>query len=143
MSLERAQDKQKEIVFFDRHAGTEGYDVFTPASNYRLIAVLARLLGLPRGARIADIGCASPFYSPVGVTENERPILGRKVADLFRAQGFRVHTDYLAGLSYRYVASRRARVLLPVYNAIDNGIFRLPFMKPLRAFVLTAGEKTA
>jgi len=86
---------------------------------------------------------ASPFYSPVGVTENERPVLGRQVAELFRAQGFGVQTDYLAGLSYRYVASRRARVLLPVYNAIDNGVFRLPFMKGMRPFVLTAGEKKA
>ena len=246
MNLERAQDKQKEIVFFDEHAEKDDYDVFTPASSERLVGALVRLLGLPQGARIADIGCgsgvftellrragysvtgidispklvavgrtkypgldliegdaealpfqdasfdgvslcnivhhfpnprkliaevhrvlkpggrfaaidpnrmnpfmwlyrdrASPFYSPVGVTENERPVVGRQVADLFRAQGFRVQTDYLAGLSYRYVASRRARVLLPVYNAIDHAVFRLPFMKGMRPFVLTAGEKTA
>jgi len=246
MSLERAQDKQKEIVFFDQHAEKDDYDVFTPASNERLVGALVRVLGLPHGARVADIGCgsgvftellrragysvtgidispklvavgrtkypgldliegdaealpfedasldgvslcnivhhfpnprkliaevrrvlkpggrfaaidpnrvnpfmwlyrdrASPFYSPVGVTENERPVLGRQVAELFRAQGFGVQTDYLAGLSYRYVASRRARILLPVYNAIDNGVFRLPFMKGMRPFVLTAGEKKA
>ena len=83
---------------------------------------------------------ASPFYSPVGVTENERPVLARQVTGVFRAEGFRVQTNYLAGLSYRYVASRNARALLPIYNLIDNAVFRFPFMNPLRPFVLTSGE---
>jgi SAM-dependent methyltransferase len=84
---------------------------------------------------------SSPFYSPVGVTENERPVLARQVAQIFRNEGFRVQTDYLAGLSYRYVASGRARVLLPVYNAIDTAVFNLAPMRSLRPFVLTSGEK--
>jgi SAM-dependent methyltransferase len=84
---------------------------------------------------------ASPFYSPVGVTENERPVRAGEVAQVFRNQGFRVQTDYLAGLAYRYVASQRTRLLLPVYNFIDAMVFNLPAMKPLRPFVLTSGEK--
>lgn len=73
---------------------------------------------------------ASPFYSAIGVTENERPILARQAANVFRAQGFRVRTDYLAGLSYRYVASRRARTLLPIYNFIDNAASDFPSLIP-------------
>ena len=84
---------------------------------------------------------ASPFYSSVGVTENERPILARQVAQIFCNQGFRVQTDYLAGLSYRYVASQCWRPLLPVYNFIDNFVFNLAIMTPFRPFVLTSGEK--
>ena len=84
---------------------------------------------------------ASPFYSPVGVTENERPVMAGEVAQVFRNEGFRVQTDYLAGLAYRYVASERTRGLLPVYNFIDSTVFNLPVMKPLRPFVLTSGEK--
>jgi hypothetical protein len=84
---------------------------------------------------------ASPFYSSVGVTENERPVLARRVAEVFRRAGFRVQTDYLAGLAYRYVASRRTRVLLPVYNFIDTVVFNLAIMQPVRPFVLTSGEK--
>jgi SAM-dependent methyltransferase len=84
---------------------------------------------------------SSPFYSPIGVTENERPILARRVAEVFRNEGFRVQSDYLAGLAYRYVASGRARMLLPVYNFIDTAIFNLAFMSPFRPFVLTSGEK--
>ena len=84
---------------------------------------------------------ASPFYSPVGVTENERPILAWRVADIFRNEGFRVQSDYLAGLAYRYVASGRTRVLLPIYNFIDTALFDLAIMRPFRPFVLTSGEK--
>jgi len=239
-----AQDKAKEIAFFDAHAAADEYDVFTPQANVRLIEAFVRLSALPRGARVADLGCGSgvftellrrtgyasvgldispklvalgrskypgleliegdaenlpfasgsldgvllsglvhhfpdprrlatetrrvlktggrfvafdpnrinpfmwlyrdrnsPFYSSVGVTENERPILARRVAQIFRDEGFRVQTDYLAGLAYRYVASQRTRALLPIYNFIDNVVFNLAVMKPLRPFVLTSGEK--
>jgi ubiquinone/menaquinone biosynthesis C-methylase UbiE len=240
----KAQDKQKEIAFFDGHAAADDYDVFTPQANARLVDAFVRLTGLKPGARVADLGCgsgaftallaragyacvgldispqlvavgrrkhpdlqfvegdierlpfpdssfdgvllsgvvhhfpdpsrcaaevfrvlrprgrflafdpnrmnpfmwlyrdrSSPFYSSVGVTENERPILAWRVADIFRNEGFRVQSDYLAGLAYRYVASGRARLLLPVYNFIDTAVFNLGFMSPFRPFVLTSGEK--
>ncbi len=244
MNTDAAQDKGKEIAFFDAHAESDEYDVFAPQANEALIAAFVRLSGLPAGARVADLGCgsgvftellrrrgyqsigldispklialgrakypgleliegdaenlpfesasldgvllsglvhhfpdprrlasevgrvlksdgrfvafdpnrvnpfmwlyrdrASPFYSSVGVTENERPVLAWQVAGVFRDEGFRVQTDYLAGLAYRYVASRRTRVLLPVYNFIDNVVFNLAVMRPVRPFVLTSGTK--
>jgi SAM-dependent methyltransferase len=238
------QDKGKEIAFFDGHAASDEYDVFTPQANARLFEAFVRLSGLPQAARVADIGCGSgvftellrcrgyvsvgvdispklvalgrskypgleliegdaeslpfengtldgallsglvhhfpdprrlaaevgrvlkpggrfvafdpnrlnpfmwlyrdrcsPFYSSVGVTENERPVLAWQVAEVFRNEGFRVQTDYLAGLAYRYVASQKARMLLPIYNFIDNAAFNATIMKSFRPFVLTAGEK--
>ncbi len=84
---------------------------------------------------------SSPFCSSVGVTENERPVLAREVRAIFQRAGFSVSSHYLAGLAYRYVASSRARRLLPIYNWIDATVFGLGFMRPLRPFVLTAGEK--
>jgi len=245
MTTYRAQDKSKEIAFFDAHGTTdEEYDAFTPQANARLINAFLRLSGLPRGSHVADLGCgsgvftellrregyesvgldispklvelgrkkypglellegdaenlpfksdsldgvllsalvhhfpdprrlaaevrrvlkrggrfvafdpnrmnpfmwlyrdrASPFYSSVGVTENERPILAKRVAQIFSDEGFRVQTDYLAGLAYRYVASQRTRLLLPIYNFIDNFVFNLTIMTPFRPFVLTSGEK--
>jgi ubiquinone/menaquinone biosynthesis C-methylase UbiE len=239
-----AQDKQKEIAFFDGHAAADAYDVFTPESNLRLIATCMRLAHIGRGARIADLGCgsgvftdllhkqgydavgldispklislgrakypdveflegdvehlpfasgsldgillsgivhhlpdpssctrevfrvlkpggafvafdpnrmnpfmylyrdrSSPFYSSVGVTENERPVLAHQVAAEFRRSGFKVGTDYISDLNYRYLASSRLRWLLPAYNAIDRVLFAPNFMKPLRSFVLTYGAK--
>ncbi|MET4261095.1 ubiquinone/menaquinone biosynthesis C-methylase UbiE [Bradyrhizobium sp. S3.12.5] len=244
MKASVAQDKQKEIDFFDGHAAADSYDVFTPESNMRLIETCARLARLNPGARIADLGCgsgvftdllrqqsynpvgldispklialgrakypsveflegdvehlpfptasldgvllsglvhhlpdptrcaaeafrvlkpggsfvafdpnrlnpfmylyrdrSSPFYSSVGVTENERPVLAYQIAAVFRRSGFKVGTDYISDLSYRYLASSKLRWLLPAYNAIDRVVFAPNFMKPLRSFVLTYGEK--
>jgi len=238
------QHKGKEIAFFDAHAASDEYDVFTPEANARLIEAFVRWSGLPQAARVADLGCgsgvftellrrrgymsvgvdispklvalgrskypgleliegdaeslpfenesldgallsglvhhfpdprrlaaevgrvlkpggrfvafdpnrmnpfmwlyrdrSSPFYSSVGITENERPVLAWQVAEIFRNEGFRVQTDYLAGLAYRYVASQKARMLLPIYNFIDNAAFNAAIMKSFRPFVLTAGEK--
>jgi SAM-dependent methyltransferase len=84
---------------------------------------------------------ASPFYSPAGVTKNERPVPAWQIAEIFRNAGFRAQTDYLSGLSYRYVASPRTRTLLPVYNFVENSVFNLAIMKPFRSFVLTSREK--
>jgi ubiquinone/menaquinone biosynthesis C-methylase UbiE len=84
---------------------------------------------------------ASPLYSPRGVTENERPVLAHEVAQVFERAGFSVSSHYLAGLAYRYVASPRARLFLPIYNFIDAAVFGLPVMERLRPFVLTAGAK--
>ncbi len=84
---------------------------------------------------------ASPFYSSVGVTANERPVLPHRVAAVFERAGFDVTTHYLSGLAYRYVASARARLLLPVYNLIDAAVFGISFMERFRPFVLTVGAR--
>jgi ubiquinone/menaquinone biosynthesis C-methylase UbiE len=84
---------------------------------------------------------SSPFYSSVGVTENERPVLARQIAAVFRQAGFRVGTDFISDLNYRYIASSKLRWMLPAYNAVDRALFAPNFMKPLRSFVLTYGGK--
>jgi SAM-dependent methyltransferase len=83
----------------------------------------------------------SPFYSPIGVTENERPIIAEECARVFERAGFRVRTDFLSGLAYRYVASRGARLVLPIYNFADAMLFRSTLLHRFSAFVLTYGEK--
>ena len=85
---------------------------------------------------------SSPFYSNVGVTENERPVVPSHIAKIFRGVGFEVKTDYLSGLHYRYLASSRLRWALPVYNFLDDQLFRLKPLKPYSAFVITAGVKS-
>jgi hypothetical protein len=52
-----------------------------------------------------------------------------------------VSADYLSGMSYRYIASPRARLALPAYNFIDSVLFRPSFMKRYSPFVLTYGAK--
>jgi ubiquinone/menaquinone biosynthesis C-methylase UbiE len=84
---------------------------------------------------------SSPFYSSKGVTENEQPILAEVVAEVFQVAGFRVKSDFLSGLGYRYVSSKGTRLILPVYNFADRWLFRPKFMKPLSVFVFTCGQK--
>ncbi len=239
-----AQDKGKEIAFFDNHAAADSYDVFEPASSARLIDTVVRLGAFAPGSLVADLGCgsgvfsgllrqhgcvctgldispklielarrkysgieflegdvehlpfpdasfdgvllggivhhlpnpspcaaevyrvlrpggrfvafdpnrmnpfmylyrdrSSPFYSQLGVTENERPILAHQTAATFRAAGFSVQTEYQPTLRYRYIASSRMRWLLPVYNAVDSALFAPNFMRAFRPFVLTIGVK--
>ena len=58
-----AQDKQKEITFFDAHAAADDYDVFTPEASARLVDAFVRLTGLQPGARVADLGCGSGAFT--------------------------------------------------------------------------------
>jgi ubiquinone/menaquinone biosynthesis C-methylase UbiE len=83
---------------------------------------------------------SSPFYSSIGVTENERPVLASQVRDVFASVGFRTATDYFSA-RYRYVASERARWLLPAYNMFETIALAPRPLRPLRAFVLSFGEK--
>jgi ubiquinone/menaquinone biosynthesis C-methylase UbiE len=85
---------------------------------------------------------SSPFYSSVGVTENERPVIARRIAHTFSDAGFTVGTDYLSSLHYRYIASGRVRWLLPLYNKIDDLLFAPGLMRPFRSFVITYGRKS-
>ncbi len=84
---------------------------------------------------------SSPFYSSTGVTANERPVLARKLSQQFRDAGFAVQTDFVSNIKFRYVASKRMRLFLSVYNALDGWLFRPSLMRPMRAFVITAGHK--
>lgn len=84
---------------------------------------------------------SSPFYSSKGVTENERPILASQLRRMFQQQGLTYQPTFVDGLSYRYVESTTAQGILPVYNFIDKYAFRLPLLKPFRAFVFSSGTK--
>jgi ubiquinone/menaquinone biosynthesis C-methylase UbiE len=244
MMTASSQDKQREIEFFDGHAEADAYDVFTPATNDRLIDAFTMLSRLPSGSRVVDLGCGSgvftealsrrgyracgadlsprlvaiartkfpaiefiegdveqlpfadasfdgvllsglvhhlpdparcaaevfrilrpdgkfvafdpnrvnpfmylyrdrtsPFYSSVGVTPNERPVLAHEIAATFQRTGFRTGTEYISEIRYRYIASSGLCWLLPFYNAIDGTLFAPAFMRRFRAFVLTYGEK--
>jgi len=244
MSAVLSQDKKREIAFFDGHAASNAYDVFTPETNERIVDIVTRLGGFAPGARIADLGCgsgvftnllqrrgfdvvgldlspkliriarqtypdvefregdiehlpfadgsfdgvllagvlhhlpslsacaaeilrilkpggrfvafdpnrmnpamylyrdrSSPFYSSVGVTENERPVIAGELARSFKTAGFHVTTEFHSGLKYRYLASGALRRLLPLYNLADSLLFAPSFMARLRAFVFTSGEK--
>jgi SAM-dependent methyltransferase len=84
---------------------------------------------------------SSPFYSAVGVTENERPLLAGEIAATLRAAGLHAGTEFHSGLQYRHTTSPTVRRLLPLYNLVDRILFRPQLMTRYRSFVFTFGEK--
>jgi ubiquinone/menaquinone biosynthesis C-methylase UbiE len=86
---------------------------------------------------------SSPFYSSVGVTDNERPVLARETVRVFSEAGLRASSSYLGGLHYTYVASKNVSYFLPIYNAIDSLISWPRILAPFRPFVLTYGQRLA
>ena len=59
----QAQDKAKEVAFFDRFAAADDYDVFLPHAKARIMDAFVRLSGLAPGARVLDIGCGSGAFT--------------------------------------------------------------------------------
>src|SRR4026209_2016722 len=105
MASDHAQDKNKEIAFFDAHAGHDAYDVFTLQANERIIAAFVRLSGLPRGARVADLGCGSGVFT-----------------ELRRGQGFR---RCALDISPKWIELVRRKY--PVLELIEGDAETLPF----------------
>lgn len=60
-----SQNKSSEIALFDGQGASDAYNVFSPATNERVADIVLRLSGLPKGARIADLGCGSGVFSEV------------------------------------------------------------------------------
>jgi SAM-dependent methyltransferase len=85
----------------------------------------------------------SPLYSSKGVSPNERPALAANLKRVFSNAGFDVDCDYLSGLRYQYIASPLARVVLPIYHALDSLLFWPHLLRHRRAFILTHGTKPA
>src|ERR1700710_2527009 len=60
-----SQNKSSEIALFDGQGASDAYNVFSPETNERVVDIVLRLSGLPKGARIADLGCGSGVFSNV------------------------------------------------------------------------------
>ena len=63
--MESSQDKLQEICFFDRHAKSGEYNVFSDRSNHRLIDHCLELAGSPPSGRLADLGCGSGVFTDI------------------------------------------------------------------------------
>lgn len=63
MSISSTQDKQQEIDFFNAHAAEDSYNVFCESANELLISRFVELTGLPKGAKVLDLGCGSGIFT--------------------------------------------------------------------------------
>ena len=84
----------------------------------------------------------SPWYSPAGVSPNERPLLPSALREDFAAAGFvDVGQRCQSDLPYRKVALPALNAVLPVYNAADWLWERAGIGRWLGSFVVTWGRK--
>ena len=63
MAVVSSQNKRTEVAFFDSHAASDAYDVFTPDTNDRLIDSVLRLGKFRGGAKVVDLGCGSGVFT--------------------------------------------------------------------------------
>jgi ubiquinone/menaquinone biosynthesis C-methylase UbiE len=117
MSTALSQNKVSEVRFFDSHGASKAYDVFTPATNERILDIVTRLGGLSPGARVADLGCGSGVFS-----------------DRLRRRNFEC-----TGVDLSPNLIRIARARYPGIEFLEGDIEHLPFADASFDCVLLAG----
>ena len=85
---------------------------------------------------------ASPLCSTEGKTENEVLLRREQLAAEAREAGFG-HVDVfgVSGITFRYVAGRIARLILPLYNVYERLVEASPWERRIGTFLVTIGTK--
>ena len=85
---------------------------------------------------------SSPLYSTKGKTENE-VLLGRdELSGELAAAGFsNVSVRGLSGITYRFVESSMARVILPLYNLYEILMMAWPLQNRFGTFLISTASK--
>jgi SAM-dependent methyltransferase len=84
----------------------------------------------------------SPLYSKKGKTDNEVLLHRSELAGELRDAGFvDLEIRGIGGIAYRYVESKLAGVILPLYNLYEELIRWSPFEDRLGTFLITVARK--
>jgi SAM-dependent methyltransferase len=84
----------------------------------------------------------SPFYSPLGVSPNERPLMPGALRRAFRdADLVDVRQRCQSNIAYRAVAPKALNAALGIYNVLDRLFEYSGLGRWFGAFVLTVGRK--
>lgn len=84
---------------------------------------------------------SSPFYSPVGITTNERLLTAKEVDKTFSREGFETKIQIRSGVPFCYIESKKIRPLLVLYNFFDGILSVTPLSKMIGAWVIGFGVK--
>lgn len=87
-------------------------------------------------------GKSSPFRSSEGITSNEILITRERLRKSLESAGLRrVLVTAISGITYKFVAGRLARKVLPLYNLVDK-VLDCSFLKEkYGAFLIASGQK--
>ena len=85
----------------------------------------------------------SPLYSRQGKTENEVLLDRHELAQDLRDAGLQgVVVRGVAGITYRYVAGRVARLVLPLYNTYERVLHHSPFEDRWGTFLVASARRS-
>ncbi len=84
----------------------------------------------------------SPLYSAEGKTENEVLLDAQDLASELKSAGFTgINIHGLSGTTFRFVESRVARFLLPLYNCYEILMMVSPFQRRFGTFLVSTASK--
>jgi SAM-dependent methyltransferase len=114
--------------------------------GHRLLAPGGRLFAYDPSAQSPSMWLyrdpRSPLFSSKGKTENEVLLHRLELADELREAGFvDVQIRGLGGISFAYVESRLASIILPLYNAYEALLHLSPFENRLGTFLIAVAAK--
>jgi ubiquinone/menaquinone biosynthesis C-methylase UbiE len=80
----------------------------------------------------------STFYSSKGVTENEQPLEIKTIKESLEDVGYREITVYpISGVTFKYMESTLASLILPLYNILECMIDIKPLRNKIGSFLIT------
>lgn len=114
--------------------------------GHRLLASGGRLFAYDPNAHSPSMWLyrdpRSPLFSDEGKTENEVLLRKGELAVELRDAGFdQVDIHGVSGITFRWVASPRARLLLSAYNVYEHAMRFSPFENRLGTFLVSVATK--
>ena len=116
------------------------------AEGHRLLAPGGRLFAYDPNVQSPSMWLyrhpRSPLFSSKGKTENEVLLHRSQLQDEVRRAGFRdVQVQGLGGMTFRFVESKLAGVILPLYNLYEWLLRLSPLEDRLGTFLITVATK--
>ena len=138
-----------DIVLYSgvlHHFGTHDQRLAALGEGYRLLGPRGRLFAYDPSAHSPSMWLyrdpRSPLFSRKGKTDNEVLLRREVLAAELRAAGFtEVSVRGVSGMSFRFVESQRASLLLPLYNVYESLVRYSPFENRLGTFLLSVARK--
>jgi len=85
---------------------------------------------------------SSPFFSKIGKTDNERLLYAQDIYEVMKRVGYtHVDTHCISGVAFKTLESQVGKILLPIYNIIEQFMGILPLSKKYGSFLICYGEK--
>lgn len=143
-------DASRDIILYSgvlHHFSTPEARMQVLREGHRLLAPGGRLFAYDPSAQSPSMWLyrdpRSPLFSQKGKTENEVLLHRTMLANELTEAGFAApEIRGIAGISFAFVESRFAKVILPLYNAYEQILRYSPFEDRLGTFLVTVARKS-